>query len=235
MGVVCRVGESRFSSAENVKITDALQSEITVYIIQSTMNNKQNQNIQLRISKFAHQAGLTRQVRALGPVVTSPGRQMVLKAKDAFLVFNCNLDITVLGISHVKKSVSILNLKRAYTSRCSSRSGNVTLTNEVKLKRDLLSELMGSVVQTSPTGVERGGMPFGKYAEWLRLRDMPFDLLPSCSYMVRGESQKSEYIGKMGGKVVLGGLVGEGLNRKYNRGLMTTYKELYYVLEDAKY
>jgi len=53
--------------------------------------------------------------------------------------------------------------------------------------------------------------------------------------MVRGESQKSEYIGKLGGKVVLGGLVGEGLNRNYNRGLMTTYKELYHVLDNARY
>jgi len=129
------------------------------------MNNKINQTIQLEISKFALQAGWTRPARALGPILTSPGRHVVLKAKNTFLVFNCNLDITVLGISHVKKSVSILNLKRAYTSRCSSRSGNVTLTNEVKLKRDLLSELMGSVVQSSPKGVEHGGVPFGRYAK----------------------------------------------------------------------
>lgn len=104
----------------------------------------------------------------------------------------------------------------------------------MKVRQDLLRELMGPVVQTSPKVESTGGGSFGKYSAWLRLRDMPFDLLPSCSYMVRGESQKSEYIGKLGDKVVVGGLIGEGPNRVYNRELMTFYKEMYELRETSK-
>lgn len=52
--------------------------------------------------------------------------------------------------------------------------------------------------------------------------------------MVRGESQKSEYIGKMGGKTVYGGLVGEGPNRSYNKDLMHLYRKMYHIIELIK-
>lgn len=52
--------------------------------------------------------------------------------------------------------------------------------------------------------------------------------------MVRGESQKSEYIGKMGGRTVLGGLIGEGPNSSYNRDLMYSYRDMYQILEVIK-
>jgi len=109
--------------------------------------NKQNQIIQLKqLSKYSR---------------PRLGRGCI----NTCLVFNCNLDITVLGVSPVKKSGQILNLKRAYASRSSSRSGNVTLTNEVKVQQDLLRELMVQKVQSSPNRVAVGGVPFGKFAK----------------------------------------------------------------------
>jgi len=130
--------------------TVALQSEITVYIIQSTMN-KQNQTIQLK-TNFA-----------LGLSVWQ-SRASSSEASALVLVFNCNPDITVLGVSRVKQSVSILNLKRAYSSGCSSRSGNVTLTNEVRVRQDMLRELMVPVVQSSPKPESTGGGSYGKFS-----------------------------------------------------------------------
>lgn len=114
------------------------------------MNNKENQNIQLKTSN---------PLLCFPQAITRLGR-----ATSALLVYNCILDITVLGMSPVKESGSILNLKRAYSSRSSSRSGNETLTNEVKVRQDVLRELMVPVCQSTPRA-EGGGETYGQYSK----------------------------------------------------------------------
>lgn len=100
------------------------------------------------------------------------------------------------------------------------------LTNEVKLKRDLLCELSKSKLVLNPTTamVETDPQP-GSYRHWLQYWEAPFDLLPSCGYRISGQRVKAG-LGKLDQRIELGGIIGQGLNRKYNRQLMNHYKKL---------
>jgi hypothetical protein len=100
------------------------------------------------------------------------------------------------------------------------------ITNEVKLKRDLLCELMKAKMGSNPESVQEEEEPNpGSYKAWLRHWNCPFDLLPSCGYRISGKRVK-EGLGRLDRKVEIGGIIGTGLNRVYNRQLMNHYKAL---------
>jgi hypothetical protein len=162
--------------------------------------------------------------------------------------FNLKSSSILVKSSPVKESGSILNIKVAdYIDEISLKSKSKQLSNAVALKRDLLSSTTTPTIKKLPQqpGKFNGNSPylFSDHAEelcelkqlsnqkYLNKRRMPFDLLPSCSYLVRGtEKFKGYKTGlsplRLSASPPCGGITKEGPNTKSNKKLMTFYLEL---------